>query len=320
MFGRRSQPHLMQLFNEYMHQMILLRDSLLPFKNYQEVRVPINSTAARGIRHLERSRSQFLTALFTKSVTQASVVAYAKALLAPRLPQTGGYGFQYEHGSILPGVLSGGETPFHLLEYVPAKLDPSQREILFDYEFPDYYNAPRFDVPAAGAPKQPDQLINFPAKSAPPVVRNVYLALAPPYSDVPVVRQLELRLDLSNDQCTSIDVGQIARGQRYAYQVRAGGISAAELLPSKPASVHSALDLILHPNGGLITSKQGGVHVIPTTESIVALAILGKLYPENVVLLPENGGIRQTENTGKGFEPKFIIWGGMQHGGYKGRF
>lgn len=126
MFGHRSQPHLMQLFNEYMHQMVLLRDALLPFRNYDEVLIPIDGTAARGIRHLELSHAEFLTGLVTKSVTQASVLAYAKALLASDLPRTdtGGYGFQYEHGSILPAVLSGGETPFHLLEYVPAKLDP----------------------------------------------------------------------------------------------------------------------------------------------------------------------------------------------------
>jgi len=35
MFGPRSKMHLMQLFNEYLHQMVLLRDALLPFENYE---------------------------------------------------------------------------------------------------------------------------------------------------------------------------------------------------------------------------------------------------------------------------------------------
>ncbi|KAJ5908491.1 hypothetical protein N7495_001173 [Penicillium taxi] len=316
MFGRRSQPHLMQLFNEYMHQMVLLRDALLPFRNFEEVLIPIDGKAARGIRHLEPSRAQFLTGLVTKSVTQASVLAYTKALLAPDLPRTdtGGYGFQYEHGSILPAILSGGDH-YHLLEYVPAKLDPSQKNILFDYEFSDYYTAPRPEIPA-GSQTQTEDLLKFPAESVSPVVQNASLGLVPSTKSTPV-RQVELRLEFNNGKCIGIDVGQIARGHRYSYQALPG--SQADL-SAQNATVHSALDVLLHPDSGLITAKQGGVHIIPTVEPIVALATLGKLYPENVVLLPEDGDLGQTEKAGKGFEPKFIIWGGVKHGGLKGRF
>ncbi|KAF1960656.1 hypothetical protein CC80DRAFT_513468 [Byssothecium circinans] len=317
MFGRRSQPHLMQLFNEYMHQMVLLRDALLPFQNFDEVLIPIDGKAARGIRHLEPSRAQFLTTLVTKSVTQASVLSYAKALLAPGLPRsdTGGYGFQYEHGSILPAVLSGGETPFHLLYYVHTKFDPSQKNILFDYQFSDYYTAPRPEIPA-GSEVQAKDLLKFPSEVATPVFQNASLGLVPS-TESTTVRQLELRLEFNNGKCVGVDVGQIARGHRYAYQAHSG--KEAEL-PAQAAIVHSALDILLHPDHGLITAKQGGVHVIPTVEPIVALATLGKLYPENVVLLPENGGLSQTETAGKGFEPKFIIWGGVKPGGLKGHF
>lgn len=317
MFGRRSQPHLMQLFNEYMHQMVLLRDALLPFRNFEEVLIPIDGKAARGIRHLEPSRAQFLTILFTKSVTQVSVLAYAKALLAPDLPRTnaGGYGFQYEHGSILPAVLSGGETPFHLLEYIPAKLDPSQKNILFDYEFSDYYTAPRPEIPA-GSQVQAEELLNFSSDSVSAVIQSASLGLVPSAESNPV-RQLELRLELTNGKCVGVDVGQIARGHRYAYQALKGNEAD---LPAQSAVVHSALDVLLHHERGLITAKQGGVHVIPTKEPIVALAVLGKLYPENVVLLPEDGRLCQTTNAGKGFEPKFIIWDGVKYDGFKGRF
>ncbi|KAI9680230.1 MAG: hypothetical protein M1822_007229 [Bathelium mastoideum] len=318
MFGRRSQPHLMQLFNEYMHQMVLLRDALLPFRNFDEVLIPIDGKAARGIRHLEPGRAQFLTTLVTKSVTQASVLSYAKALLAPELPRTdtGGYGFQYEHGSILPAVLSGGDTHFHLLEYVPSKLDPSQENILFDYQFSDYYTAPRPEIPA-GSQVQAKDLPRFPSELATPVFQSASLGLVPSTEPTPV-RQLELRLEFNNGKCVGVDIGQIARGHRYAYQALKGN-KEADLL-AEAVTVHSALDVLLHPDRGLITAKQGGVHVIPTVEPIVALATLGKLYPENVVLLPENGGLSQTEKAGKGFEPKFIIWGGVKHGGFKGHF
>ncbi|KAJ5856679.1 uncharacterized protein N7529_010623 [Penicillium soppii] len=317
MFGARSQPHLMQLFNEYMHQMVLLRDALLPFRNFDEVLIPIDGKAARGIRHLEPSRAQFLTGLVTKSVTQASILAYTKALLAPDLPRTdtGGYGFQYEHGSVLPAVLNGGDTYFHLLEYIPARLDPSQNTVLFDYEFSDYYSAPRAEIPA-GNQVQVHDLLKFPSGSAPFVVQKATLALVASGEGTPV-RQLELRLELNNGNCVGVDVGQIARGHRYAYQALAGK---EEDLPAQGAIVHSALDVLLQSNRGLVTAKQGGVHVIPTAEPIIALAILGKLYPENVVLLPEDSSLSEIGKAGKGFEPKFIIWGGMKPGGLKGRF
>ncbi len=317
MFGRRSQPHLMQLFNEYMHQIVLLRDALLPFQNFDEVLIPIDGKAARGFRHMEPSRAKFLTTLVTKSVTQMSVLSYAKALLAPDLPQTatGGYGFQYEYGSILPAVLSGGETHFHLLEYVPTKFDPSQKDILFDYQFSDYYIAPRPEIPA-GSQVQAKDLLKFPSEFAPPVVQNASLGLVPSTESTPV-RQIELRLEFSNGKCADVDIGQIARGHRYAYQALPDKEADP---PAKAAIVHSALDVLLHPDRGLITARKGGVHAIPTVEPIVALATLGKLYPENVVLLPEDGGLSQTEKAGKGFEPKFIIWGGVKHGGFKGNF
>jgi hypothetical protein len=316
MFGRRSQPHLMQLFNEYMHQLVLLRDALLPFRNFEEVLVPIDGKAARGLRHLEPPREQFLTTLVTKSVTQKSVLSYAKALLAPGLPRTttGGYGFQYEHGTVLPAVLSGGETHLHLLEYLPAKLDPSQTIILFDYQFSDYYVAPRPEIPA-GSNVEAKDLLKFPSEFASPVFLNASLGLVQPDKSKSVSK-LELRLEFKNGKCASVDAGQIARGHRYSYQA----VARKDTTSAQPAIVHKALDLLLHPDQGLITAQQGGIHIIPTLEPIIALAVLGRLYPENVVLLPEDEHISQTEEAGKGFEPKFIIWGGVKRGGLKGFF
>ncbi|KAF2647679.1 hypothetical protein K491DRAFT_685322 [Lophiostoma macrostomum CBS 122681] len=317
MFGRRSQPHLMQLFNEYMHQMVLLRDALLPFRNFDEVLLPVDGKAARGLRHLESPREQFLTTLVTKSVTQKSVLAYAKALLAPSLPRTttGGYGFQYEHGTILPAVLSGGETHLHLLEYIPAKLDASQERILFDYEFADYYVAPRPEIPA-GSTVEAKDLLTFPSEPAAPIFQNASLGLVTSSNNSKGVSQLELRLEFNNGKCARVDVGQIARGHRYSYQASIE----QETEPTQPAIIHSALNILLHSDQGLLTAKHGGIHIVPTREPIVALALLGKLYPENVVLLPESESLGQTEKAGKGFEPKFIIWGGVKRGGLKGYF
>ncbi|KAJ5708755.1 hypothetical protein N7488_008556 [Penicillium malachiteum] len=317
MFGKRSKPHLMQLFNEYMHQMVLLRDALLPFRNFDEVLVPIDGKAARGIRHLEPARERFLTTLITKSATQSSVMELAKALLAPNLPRTdtGGYGFQYEHGCILPSFLSGGDTSVHLLEYIPTKIESLQEEVLFDYEFPDYYDAPRSEIPT-GSLVQADDLLNFPSDSAPAIVQNasVTSSLSAPSTSI---LQLKLDIDLNYGTFVSVDIGQIARGHRYAYQAHAA--KSTDRL-NQNAILHSSLDILLQSECGLITARQGGFHVIPTVQPIVALATLGKIYPENVVLLPEDGALVQTEKAGKGFEPKFVIWGGVKHGGLKGHF
>ncbi|WEW56948.1 hypothetical protein PRK78_002407 [Emydomyces testavorans] len=313
MFGRRSQPHLMQLFNEYMHQMVLLRDSLLPFSNYKEVVIPVDNKRSRGIRHIEPSRAQFLATLVTKSVSQASVMAYAKAFLAPNLPatSTGGYGFQYSHGVVLPALFGGNSNSLHLLQYVPVKLASAETDVLFDYRHTDYYAAPRVEIPV-GAETMPTDLAKFPIDSQGETVQGASLDLVPSPSPS-AIRQLELRLEFNNGKCAAVDAGQIARGHRYAYQVLAKKDHGAHAT-TKLVSVHSDLDVLLQPGDGLISAAKGGIHVIPTTEPLVALALLGRLYPENVILLPQKGKLSQTDDAGKGFEPKFVIWGGMEAG------
>ncbi|KAJ5606619.1 hypothetical protein N7510_009400 [Penicillium lagena] len=327
MFGDRSQPHLMQLFNEYMHQMVLLRDALLPFQNYQDVLIPIDGKTARGIRHLESARAQFLAEMLTKHTTQKGVMSYAKTLLAPKLFSTAsaGYGFQYAHGTVLPAFLAGGSTSLHLLQYIPARIEPSTTDILFDYRFEDYYSAPRHEIPA-GMPIDVSAL-SFPEEE-PPLVEDVSVGLLR-FSEN--VSQLELRIEFKCGNCAAIDLGQIARGHRYSYFARQSNdlpesteiLSDATIEPQKtPASVivHRPTDIFKIPNTGLLSAKAGGVHVIPAVDPVVTLAILGRLYPENVILLPRNEALCQTENAGKGFEPMFVIWGGVERGGLKGVF
>ncbi|KAJ5593831.1 uncharacterized protein N7459_000039 [Penicillium hispanicum] len=323
MFGDRSEPHLMQLFNEYMHQMVLLRDALLPFQNYEDVIIPIGGKA-RGIRHLEPARNQFLAEILTKHTTQRSVVTYAKALLAPGLLHStvGGYGFQYAHGTVLPAFLSGGPTPLHLLQYIPAKLDPNATDTLFDYQFQDYYSAPRGEIPA-GTQSAVSDLRGFPepksaaAQSASIGVVNDEI--------VGPARRLELRLELDDGKCAAVDLGQIARGHRYSYlaqelAVNRDGTARQDSALFKPAVVHDAIGILESTDAGLLGAKEGGFHIIPTKDSLVALALLGKLYPENVILLPRDEELGQAEQAGKGFEPKFVVWGGARRGGLKGVF
>lgn len=341
MFGRRSQSHLMQLFNEYMHQMVLLRDALLPFKNYEDVIIPVDGRAARGIRHLEPSRSEFLTHLLVKEVTQSAIVKHAQALLAPGLlsrssrtsPKVSpGYGFQYAHGLVLPAFLAGGPTPFHLLQYIPARLvDDAPEGVIFDYRIQDYYLAPRVEIPA-GTKTSVLQSAGYPVANdcgTPRLgVQSVKIGVVPPTpgstASSPTVRQLELQLQLDNGQCVSVDLGQVARGHRYAYQTSGASESATSSNDTHdvtPIVVHAAASVLETGHGdGLVTAHNGGAHVIPVQDPAVALALLGKIYPENVVLLPASKDLAQAEKAGKGLEPKFVLWGGVKRGGLRGKF
>lgn len=340
MFGRRSQSHLMQLFNEYMHQMVLLRDALLPFQNYEDVIIPINGQAARGIRHMEPPREEFLTQIMTKEVSQAAVIKQAQALLAPGLISRGflktgpalGYGFQYAHGVVLPAVLAGGETPLHLLRYLPTRLvQDTVKDVVFDYRISDYYEAPRIQVPAGietaihatnGLKTQALQATSATINVAQPEAST---------SSARATRHLELQVELDNGKCVAVDLGQIARGHRYAYQPHKspadselnGEADVTGRLDSSSARavVHDAASILLEGSQeGLITAKEGGFHVIPAEDSLVRLALLGRLYPENVVLLPQLGILVQAAKAGKGLEPKFVIWGGERGPGLRGYF
>ncbi|KAL3487804.1 hypothetical protein BJX62DRAFT_253764 [Aspergillus germanicus] len=304
MFGRRSKPHLMQLYNEYMHQMVLLRDSLLPFYNYEDVLIPV-SGAGRGLRHMEGPREGFMAKLFTKQVTQASVNDMARALLAPALSKagsgsgTGGYGFQYAGGLVSPAVFVDEPRPLHLLQYVPAHVHSSQAEILFEYEFPDYYDAPKVEIPAGNVVSS---LTGFPEATS-PRLKEGSLELRPSETEFPSVAQLILKLSFEDGQHASVDVGQIARGHRYSYQPGEPGEY------DIPSIAHTAHDVLLDSGHGLVTAEKGGLHVISADEQVLALAVLGKLYPENVVRLSRQDGLEKAVNAGKGFDPKFVVWG-----------
>ena len=98
MFGPRSLAHLMQIYNEYHHQMVLLRDALLPFENCDEFVVLVQADIGKerlGLRFTESSRMVFIADLMTKQTTQASVLKLAQCVMTPELSSENSYGFQY---------------------------------------------------------------------------------------------------------------------------------------------------------------------------------------------------------------------------------
>ncbi|KAL4914845.1 hypothetical protein BDW62DRAFT_219789 [Aspergillus aurantiobrunneus] len=304
LLGPRSKPHLMQLFNEYLHQMVLLRDSLLPFQNYEDVLIPV-SGSTRGLRNMEGPREKFMASLFAKQDTQTPLVTIAKALLAPDLPKTstGGYGFQYAHGIVIPALFTDGPTPLHLLHYIPAQVDPSQAEVLFDYEFLEHDAAPREEI-APGIPVY--GAVSFPDASS-VRVESASLGFRCASGKCKTVRGLNLGLRFNLRKCVAVDLGQIARGWRCSFGVgpgESGGVQAGGT-----SMLHQGHDVLLQLDGGLVAAQRGGFHVVAVEEKIVGLAVLGKLYPGNVMRLERGVCLERAVSAGKEFGSKFVVWG-----------
>lgn len=311
MFGPRSLGHLMQIYNEYLHQMVLLRDALLPFENYEEVIIPVVPTSGRGrlgTRSTEKQRMSFIAELMTKSITQASVFKVAQSLLAPALSSDNAYGFQYTYGLVLPAAVVGS-TSLRLLRYIPAVIDETTPEISFENQFADYYTSPRAEVSSPVATVEKGDLPSIFAFSLEDGLGRYSFEIAPE-SLSEKSRLLQLHLEHSNGICSSVDVGQIARGWRYAYRVGyLIGTAAVEHF-SAPCSVHLA-EHVLAGSGesGLVTAKAGGIHLIQAQNRVEILALLGRLYPDNIIVLEEGGSLKDVEEAGQALpdEPRFVL-------------
>jgi hypothetical protein len=331
LMGPRSNSQLMALYNEWLHRMILLRDALLPFENYAEVPFVIPYSSRRGIRDFEQARKVFLLHCLAGTVPQNAIIDLAKVFTAPTLP-AGGYGLQYSQGLILPAFLSGSNF-LHLVRHHPARLDDSKLDLLFDYEHPVYSAArteicePEHQVPPGAWP--PPSLM-----ALDPHVRKSSIGVD--IGKDASRRLLKLELDIDAGVSISVDLGQIARGRRYAYRASpnvriSNGIvedprdsnsdssfpesTIQTPSPSPPPSrkrqlsntlLHRTVTALSHP--GLVScSKTGETHVFPASDPLIGMALLGKLYPENVILLDDDGTPEDAESTGKGFGARFVV-------------
>ncbi|KAG9724149.1 hypothetical protein KCU73_g13505, partial [Aureobasidium melanogenum] len=168
---------------------------------------------------------RFIAELMTKLTTQKSVVESAQSLLAPDLAAENAYGFQYSHGVVLPAAVVGGQS-LRLLRYIPAILDDTTLAVSFEYEFADYYTAPRIDV------TQPSQCIadvqlSF-SKASQHGLRDCSFTIQGNADPKSASRILRLQMSYADGKCSTVDVGQISRGWRYSYKASAQS--------SKPAS------------------------------------------------------------------------------------
>ncbi|MFH8702979.1 hypothetical protein [Streptomyces rubrogriseus] len=271
LLGRRGGPVTMQLYNEWLHQIVLLRDALLPFTNWQDVPLLITPT---GLRHTEPARDAFLTELLVRQIRHSSVVAFAREAVTGASGPAG-YGFEASGGTALPAVLGRPPltTPRYLLTWRP---DPAVGEAAtYVPEVPDYYAAPRTlveDLPPATATSGP---LTARTRTA-PVADGARTA----------------RVEVTHDGTTArVDLGQALRGHRFARRED----PAAGDAPGS-VDVWSALRA-----PGLVWTRAGEAVLDATgQDDLVVLALLGRLYPENVVLRPAGRSAVPTPSGGSG--------------------
>lgn len=131
---------------------------------------------------------------------------------------------------------------------------------------------------------------------------------------VPVILDsIRVTLDLQftdGSKVYRVDVGQAIRGHRYMYRPEQTSATTESLSESGRAvpNNHAALELLAIP--GLVAGRADKVHfVVAKGNPLVLWALLGKLFPQNVVLLNSNHAEDTTVamRSGKQFGAKFIL-------------
>ncbi|GIO69355.1 hypothetical protein J21TS3_41760 [Paenibacillus cookii] len=303
-WGPFGGPRIMQIYNEYLHQFVLLRDALLPFANWEQVPFEVKEYAEfKGLRFLEPAREVFLTQLLGKKLTHKSIVHYAQSVLGSGLA-TVGYGFQYRLGTVLPAGLgeSAGTAARYLLKWHPVQTIPAEgthdlASVSFDYEYGDYYAAPRTEA-GKGTPVSEDTLPVSQEQDDQPAIAR----LLPNTGADRTTLRFSFEMD---DREFTVDLGQLFRGHRFLYRPQESDNAGAVKRTS--ISLHRAMNILSH--SGLVTNADG-IHFIPSGgNELIVWALLGKLYPENVVLLDrgDQDKLEAAYVSGKGFGTQFLV-------------
>jgi len=328
LMGPSGSPIVMQLYNEFLHQTVLLRDALLPFSNWQEVPFALDDVESdKGLRWLEQSRRQFLVELLTGTISHRAIVSFAQGALHTSISNVG-YGFQYRLGTVLPaGIglpITAADSHRSLLRWHPVWTVKTGNELVpeaiaFEYELHDYYSA------RSNLPEITPMTIN-PHNQLLDIKEAQLIALKPEPVPVPEqgltdhemevqgTRKYQLRLKINTSSgAIEVDLGQAARGHRYLYRSKeglAGGLVSHITDGSAKAVIQSidAHQLLALPD--LVTAA-GGIYTIQTKGNpLLQWMLLGKLYPENVVTTDQSNqeDIQTTVSTlGKQFGAKFVL-------------
>ncbi|RXZ79359.1 hypothetical protein EBB07_23160 [Paenibacillaceae bacterium] len=323
--GPTGSPLVMQLYNEFLHQVILLRDALLPFANWQEIPFLMDNAEevrVRGMRWLEQGRQQFLVRLLTGQVPHRAIVRFAQEVLNTTLGSVG-YGFQYRLGTVLPAALgipiSAAASPRILLRWHPvltvktaAGAEPE--EAVFEYELDDYYSAASMLATTLSSSALEPQLLAANEARLVTVERESSGMIQAMEPSTERVIQLRLRM-IADGEIREVDLGQAARGHRYLYRIQEP--AAHSELPIVSDDGEEAAEQSVHADWLLtlpgLQSAEEGIYTIRTAGNpLVQWMLLGKLYPENVIAAGEMKlkiSYAAARGLGKQFGAKFIIEG-----------
>ncbi|MDN5856825.1 MAG: hypothetical protein L0K86_29110, partial [Actinomycetia bacterium] len=271
-------------------QMVLLRDALLPFSNWAEVPLPLDG---RGLRRLEGPREKFLAELLIRQIRHTAIVDYARDVLVPdNESHIEGYGFVYSGGTVLPHVTGAPSvlTSTDLLVWSPdgGAVHPDGDNVsgvvdTYTSRQTDYFEAPR---------TAPGLLATTTGEAA---LRNATARIVDSSAESGS-RHAAIEVSIGgidgDDTVARIDLGQALRGHRYAYSTAA----ASETAP-RGATEWMADATRLDAAGavaaqGLVWDDEGDYVLNPGQDGLVALAVLGAIYPENVVLRRASDDVR----------------------------
>ncbi|MFI5436471.1 hypothetical protein ACHMZP_32320 [Rhodococcus baikonurensis] len=274
-------PILMQLYNEWLHQLILLRDVLLPYENWEEVELAVDE---QGLRRVTSVREAFVSELLTRGIRHQSIVRLAAAGVTND-PIEGAYGFGTRTALVLPVVLY--ESPWTasptLLRWTRGCTRGDRATTAFVAEDLDYLATPRSSVADhTGISAIGKAVITESGRDN---------------------RGVRLSISISGlTELPPVDVGQALRGHRYAYRELESNHE--DLGNSTAITRHSARNIL--QTEGLVEFPPG-IHIVDDIpDPRVGFMLCGKILPHNTILRNTEPW-SDTSSAGKTGPPKVIL-------------
>ena len=283
LMGASGGARVMQLYNEWLHRLVMLRNLLIPYVNWRDVPVPAGADATERLRAVEPRAKALLADAMMGRPRHEDLVALALAGQngAPSAPA---YGFQTRDGLALPAAIAARGSAA-LLTWHPATLiESGDGPIAFLYADPRYFDVPRRAVGPGDERRPPAAVATGAHIVATAAAGGATLALHAAIGGCDV----------------NVELGRIVRGARHALappaDASAGQGRAGPVIWHDPSALIAA--------DALVTAGEG-IHACPG-DGIATLALLGSLYPDNVVQA-DGLPLAALRHAGKGYGPLFLI-------------
>jgi hypothetical protein len=294
--SERSSPVLMMLYNEWLHQITCLRDGLIAFDNFEDVVLNLTDAERPGTRPMQDVREALLAQIARGRVSRETLLETAKVLTAPDLP-AGGYGFQYDHGVVLPAALFSGAGSSLFLRYSPTRLaeEPSQQPVLF-VASPVPRGLEKVDLGSLGAA----------SPSVGPWDTSLRAEKATPGDSTEHEAVLRMIGTTNDEPGFKVDLGRVIANLDAAAD--ASPAEEHEIAAGTSTRIYASSDVLL-AGSDVVTSSSPGPAVIRASREVDVLAVLGKLDPEQGIRLAGRWkrGLGHTSGTNERSAAGFVI-------------